>query len=595
MLESSLHAGNIAAAVATVATAADLTLTGGAATAIGGALSGVALFKRAERPQKQLADRMAGALQAHLDGAHLTADRKKIAVQIFARFPPTEADLARGNMEAGTVAAALRRRVEAAETDPAFRTATALDDYERLLTATLAPFLTPRDQKDAMLQELLRRSDRSGDADRLREEGITEKAIIRLARRIAGETEDLGDAWLTLQDAMDTAVRIQQEGRAPSNHGDFVDEVLRRVAALSQDGDFASATDAIAAALAEEEAAHARRMARLLESGIELARLEGDSTRAADLLLRQADLEAGGAADVGALLELQRRYLQSGQELGLALDLRVAVEIARRARTRATGPRQHGAALNGLGMALGILGEREAGTARLEDAVAAFEGALSHWTRESAPRDWAQVQMNLGNAFRILGVHSGDPKHLEAAIAAYRCALEERTRDSEPFEWARTHMNLGTALNALGEREDGTARLKDAVTAYETALTEWTRESARRDWAMAQTNLGNSLREIGAREGGTERLEDAAAAYRAALSERPREDAPLQWALTRGNQAKLELVWFRQTRAPLHLDRAADLAGQAREVFQQTEATHYLRQVEDLLDTIDRLRDGAAS
>ena len=63
-----------------------------------------------------------------------------------------------------------------------------------------------------------------------------------------------------------------------------------------------------------------------------------------------------------------------------------------------------GAARNGrrrrtnLGNALKTLGERESGTARLEEAVAAYRAALEEWTRERVPLEWATTQNNLGNA-----------------------------------------------------------------------------------------------------------------------------------------------------------------------------------------------------
>ena len=53
---------------------------------------------------------------------------------------------------------------------------------------------------------------------------------------------------------------------------------------------------------------------------------------------------------------------------------------------------------NNLGNALWTLGERESGTARLEEAVAAYRAALKEWTRERVPLDWATTQNNLGNA-----------------------------------------------------------------------------------------------------------------------------------------------------------------------------------------------------
>ena len=48
-----------------------------------------------------------------------------------------------------------------------------------------------------------------------------------------------------------------------------------------------------------------------------------------------------------------------------------------------------------------MLGERESGTARLEQAVVAFRAALEERTeertRERVPLNWAATQNNLGN------------------------------------------------------------------------------------------------------------------------------------------------------------------------------------------------------
>ena len=49
-----------------------------------------------------------------------------------------------------------------------------------------------------------------------------------------------------------------------------------------------------------------------------------------------------------------------------------------------------------LGNALKALGERESGTARLEEAVAAYRATLQEWTRDRVPLQWAMTQMNLG-------------------------------------------------------------------------------------------------------------------------------------------------------------------------------------------------------
>ena len=140
-----------------------------------------------------------------------------------------------------------------------------------------------------------------------------------------------------------------------------------------------------------------------------------------------------------------------------------------------------------------------------------------------------------GQRASTLGQRESGTARLEEAVAAYRAALKERTRERVPLQWAATQNNLGNALLTLGERESGTARLEEAVAAYRAALEEWTRERVPLEWARTQNNLGNALSTLGERESGTARLDEAVAAYRAALKERTRERVPLQWAATQNN------------------------------------------------------------
>ena len=83
-------------------------------------------------------------------------------------------------------------------------------------------------------------------------------------------------------------------------------------------------------------------------------------------------------------------------------------------------------------IALATLGVRESGTARLEEAVAAYRAALEERTRTRVPRDWAKTQNNLGLALATLGVRESRTARLEEAVAAYRAALEELTRAVAP-------------------------------------------------------------------------------------------------------------------------------------------------------------------
>jgi len=71
----------------------------------------------------------------------------------------------------------------------------------------------------------------------------------------------------------------------------------------------------------------------------------------------------------------------------------------------------------------------------------------------------------------MLGERERGTARLQEAVTAYRMALEELTRERAPLPWATTQNNLGTALRKLGERESSTARLQEAVAAFDACLT----------------------------------------------------------------------------------------------------------------------------
>ena len=87
------------------------------------------------------------------------------------------------------------------------------------------------------------------------------------------------------------------------------------------------------------------------------------------------------------------------------------------------------------------------------------------------PLDWAMTQNNLGNALSRLGERENGTARLQEAVAAYRDALKE----SDPRARAARLGNDAEqprqrAVETLGERESGAARLEEAVTAYRDAL-----------------------------------------------------------------------------------------------------------------------------
>jgi tetratricopeptide (TPR) repeat protein len=124
---------------------------------------------------------------------------------------------------------------------------------------------------------------------------------------------------------------------------------------------------------------------------------------------------------------------------------------------------------NNLGAALFRLGERESGTARLQQAVDAYQQALLERTRERVPLDWAMTQNNLGSALAELGQRESGTAHLQQAVAAFQQALLEWTRERVPLDWAGTQNNLGNALAELGQRDKDSVQLCEALQAHTSA------------------------------------------------------------------------------------------------------------------------------
>jgi len=74
----------------------------------------------------------------------------------------------------------------------------------------------------------------------------------------------------------------------------------------------------------------------------------------------------------------------------------------------------------------------------LKEAVGTSRDALLERELGRAPRKWATTQNNLGNALRTLGERETGTARLDEAISAYRNALREYTRELVPFKWAYT-------------------------------------------------------------------------------------------------------------------------------------------------------------
>ena len=232
------------------------------------------------------------------------------------------------------------------------------------------------------------------------------------------------------------------------------------------------------------------------------------------------------------LVELGREFMDD-TALEMAIDIyrsRALVLAPGQERTGAWAETQHQ-----LGIVCGALGVRRRGTRMLDEAIAAFECALSERTREQVPLDWAATQNGLGNTLGILASRHADTGMLERSVQILLAALEERSRERSPHDWAVTQNNLAAALLALGRRTQDKTILKQACDAYKQLLQVWDRSRSPLEWANTMNNLGTALRMLGEHRKGPRTLEQAVAAYRSALSERTRERVPDDWAMTQNN------------------------------------------------------------
>lgn len=253
------------------------------------------------------------------------------------------------------------------------------------------------------------------------------------------------------------------------------------------------------------------------------------------------------------------------------------------------------------GITLRVLAERENDTARIQQVIDLYEGALKKFSRKRTPEQWATVEINLGNAYNLMGQRAGGSTYYKKALEAFRQATRVYTRKFDPDAWAGLQNNIGNELSALGEAGDAKKNYTAAIDAFHAALTVWTRERDPVHWAMALANLASTLRQLGDIEGDTEKLEAAVAAYQDVLSFRTRETQPVDWANTQNNlgTALMSLAqrgkgadYFTQSLAAF--DKAHEVITRTRDPFTWASITFNMaracRYMADAEDSISRYR-----
>jgi hypothetical protein len=215
---------------------------------------------------------------------------------------------------------------------------------------------------------------------------LAEGFIHEMARRVAG---DKALDFEGQKQAVRNAIEIYEKeiaGRpSETNFDAIVDMALARARAQVDKGQSALARatlDKAAEDMAREEETRQREAEerreryvvgmtalRHRERDIALAAYDGDA--AADAILKLARSIHGANAAIGEFLAREANALyEYGDDRGSNVHLAAAIAIQRELLALASTADERGAAHNNLGVALQSLGDRESGTARLDEAVA---------------------------------------------------------------------------------------------------------------------------------------------------------------------------------------------------------------------------------
>ncbi len=194
-------------------------------------------------------------------------------------------------------------------------------------------------------------------------------------------------------------------------------QALDRLAALE-------AEDPEAARLLQEaraavEVGDYERSERLLDKaeGLELAGIraaEELEQKAREAVARRRLSAAAVRSEKAEVFLIQLRYLAAAEQFAAAAGL-----------VPDSQPEQRLAYLDRHADALYRQGHEKGDNGALKEAIRVYQDLLAERPRERVPLDWAMTQNNLGNALWTLGEREPGTARLEEAVAAYRAALEE--------------------------------------------------------------------------------------------------------------------------------------------------------------------------
>jgi tetratricopeptide (TPR) repeat protein len=193
------------------------------------------------------------------------------------------------------------------------------------------------------------------------------------------------------------------------------------------------------------------------------------------------------------------------------------------------------ATLNNRASAKKSIADREGNSGLLRQALDDLDQARKELGEQRGPYVQelrAKILVNRGNAQRRLGEMEKNPDCLAVAEEAYEEAIKILIAEQSTLELASTTTCLANVLQTRGRMERSKILLDRAVDAYREVLKVQSSEGTKIDWAVTQNNLADALVELGRMTGSATPLEAALRAYEEALTVRKKKLYPLDWAFT---------------------------------------------------------------
>ena len=382
-----------------------------------------------------LADRLDADLAQELARQTLPTQIRLLIPQMLAAAEPTPAQVLAAKGDPARLVTLLLVRL----TDPAHKLPKAQTGFARVTTALLTRHLadpdtaaTLRPAFDAAITATLADIDTNAALLATRAEGLDlpEGLLLPLARRHApADPADLPAALANLQAALQAATRMAAPQPDP-----ILAAIQAEVMRQNAQGQLAEAAATLTEAqqLLGSQATPLADPRALHQLTLDQARLLAAPDRAAQAILTDIATQSPPTGQFRAIHAAWERWFDQGDTRALTFDLATALYLARANLDRSKGV-QRAQALGDLAITQFRLGEVQAGTQGLTDAIATFRIFLAEHPRKTDPAAWATVKVNMAVALTTLATRDPNPAHLDEAIAAFRAALQVQTEATADF------------------------------------------------------------------------------------------------------------------------------------------------------------------